>query len=202
MGFKMSALLLCHLCQPFSDHLTQNCPKLICAECDENGHAKLHCPYLKPPVPPEPPELEKSETQNQEIHENISIDDDNIDVHSVSSVEDGELLGDDNQEFVDISSDFTYDSISENELQSDSIQIELEDISDKELPIDLKAKRKRKKKAKKKRQKKKSQSIPESNEKSNPDSKQDSEIQSVTNVGQLNQATILPLNASSNRSHV
>ena len=37
---------VCHLCQSHGDHKTANCPKLVCAECDEKGHAKKHCPYL------------------------------------------------------------------------------------------------------------------------------------------------------------
>ena len=37
---------LCQMCQNYGDHMTAKCPKLICAECDERGHAKKHCPYL------------------------------------------------------------------------------------------------------------------------------------------------------------
>ena len=37
---------VCNLCQSHGDHKTANCPKLVCAECDEKGHAKKHCPYL------------------------------------------------------------------------------------------------------------------------------------------------------------
>ena len=37
---------LCQMCQNYGDHITAKCPKLICAECDERGHAKKHCPYL------------------------------------------------------------------------------------------------------------------------------------------------------------
>ena len=34
----------CDLCQNIGDHWTQNCPNLICAECQENGHSKKECP--------------------------------------------------------------------------------------------------------------------------------------------------------------
>ena len=34
---------LCQMCQNYGDHKLS---KLICAECDERGHAKKHCPYL------------------------------------------------------------------------------------------------------------------------------------------------------------
>ena len=34
----------CDLCQNVGDHWTQNCPNLICAECQENGHSKKECP--------------------------------------------------------------------------------------------------------------------------------------------------------------
>ena len=40
---------LCHICQDYVDHITPNCPKLICAECDEKGHSKRNCPYLVEP---------------------------------------------------------------------------------------------------------------------------------------------------------
>ena len=40
---------LCHICQDYVDHFTRNCPTLICAECDEKGHAKRNCPYLVEP---------------------------------------------------------------------------------------------------------------------------------------------------------
>ena len=40
---------LCHICQDYVDHFTPNCPKLICAECDEKGHSKRNCPYLVEP---------------------------------------------------------------------------------------------------------------------------------------------------------
>ena len=40
---------LCHICQDYVDHFTRNCPTLICAECDEKGHAKRNCPYLDEP---------------------------------------------------------------------------------------------------------------------------------------------------------
>ena len=34
----------CDLCQNVGDHWTQNCPNLICAECQENGYSKKECP--------------------------------------------------------------------------------------------------------------------------------------------------------------
>ena len=43
----MNAKKLCELCQAFGDHWTKNCPFLICDECDEKGHCKKYCPYLK-----------------------------------------------------------------------------------------------------------------------------------------------------------
>ena len=34
----------CNLCQDFVNHWTFQCPKLICANCNENGHARKNCP--------------------------------------------------------------------------------------------------------------------------------------------------------------
>ena len=45
----MNAKKQCDLCQAYGNHLTKNCPSLICDECDEKGHCKKYCPYLKHP---------------------------------------------------------------------------------------------------------------------------------------------------------
>ena len=43
----MNAKKQCDLCQAYGNHLTKNCPFLICDECEEKGHCKKYCPYLK-----------------------------------------------------------------------------------------------------------------------------------------------------------
>ena len=58
---------LCHICQDYVDHFTPNCPKLICAECDEKGHSKRNCPYLvAPEVSKENEELRQETAKKQQ----------------------------------------------------------------------------------------------------------------------------------------
>jgi len=58
---------LCHICQDYVDHFTPNCPKLICAECDEKGHSKRNCPYLvAPEVSKENEEVRQEAAKNQQ----------------------------------------------------------------------------------------------------------------------------------------
>ena len=48
MSEKLEKLKICQFCQSLGNHTTPTCPRLICAECDEKGHAKKDCPYLLP----------------------------------------------------------------------------------------------------------------------------------------------------------
>ena len=49
MSENFEKLKICQICQSLGNHSTRTCPSLICAECDEKGHAKKDCPYLLPP---------------------------------------------------------------------------------------------------------------------------------------------------------
>ena len=38
----------CHMCQETtSDHVTANCPTLVCLICSSKGHVKKFCPLVK-----------------------------------------------------------------------------------------------------------------------------------------------------------
>ena len=39
------AIRKCHICQNYGDHWTANCPRLVCAFCEEKGHAVKDCTF-------------------------------------------------------------------------------------------------------------------------------------------------------------
>ena len=70
---------LCHICQDYVDHFTPNCPKLICAECDEKGHSKRNCPYLvEPEVPKENEVLNFAKQESIKEQRTSDLSDNNV----------------------------------------------------------------------------------------------------------------------------
>ena len=43
---NQTGLKRCYICQDEGDHVTQKCPKIVCANCELTGHAKKDCPNL------------------------------------------------------------------------------------------------------------------------------------------------------------
>ena len=38
---------MCYKCQEITDHLTKNCPNLLCLKCGKKGHARKDCSHLE-----------------------------------------------------------------------------------------------------------------------------------------------------------
>ena len=92
----MTSLNKCHICQKYGDHSTPKCPKLVCAKCRQNGHAKIDCPDLKTTKAagsePEVIDLTTGVTEKSNTSGQMSNVDSNLSVCDLECVEENVLF--------------------------------------------------------------------------------------------------------------
>ena len=68
------ALKKCNLCQDFVTHWTFQCPKLKCAKCNENGHARKDCAQKSGENEQRKLESVVSEIEIECVEDNVQLD--------------------------------------------------------------------------------------------------------------------------------
>ena len=85
---KVDAMRLkkCHLCQKMGEHVTANCPTLICKYCKQRGHSKKNCPVFEN-IWSMLEDTEEPQIRHEAVWDNINVETDQITSGSLHPLE-------------------------------------------------------------------------------------------------------------------
>ena len=85
---KVDAMRLkkCHLCQKMGEHVTSNCPTLICKYCKQRGHSKKNCPVFEN-IWSMLEDTEEPQIRHEAVWDNINVETDQITSGSLHPLE-------------------------------------------------------------------------------------------------------------------
>ena len=76
----------CHLCQKMGEHVTANCPTLICKYCKQRGHSKKNCPVFEN-IWSMLEDTEEPQIRHEAVWDNINVETDQITSGSLHPLE-------------------------------------------------------------------------------------------------------------------
>ena len=73
---RKTDILLCYVCQDFTDHKTENCSKVVCKLCGIKGHVNKNCPFTQKSIGQEEKiQCERSNSPHGSVEEGEIVDD-------------------------------------------------------------------------------------------------------------------------------